>query len=71
MLSKAERKPLSKATISKPTLESLAEEVRKLKERLEDLEELINSSYWFRPKADVEKDQIDDDRKEEHPNQSN
>ena len=41
MLLKIERKPLSNATLEKPTLESLAVEVRRLQERLEDMEDLM------------------------------
>ena len=41
MLSKTEKKPMSDATLEKPTLESLAVEVRRLQERLEDMEDLM------------------------------
>jgi hypothetical protein len=34
-------KPMSDATLENPTLESLAAEVRQLKERLEDMEDLM------------------------------
>ncbi len=41
MLLKTERKPMSNAALEKPTLESLAAEVRHLRERLEDMEYLM------------------------------
>lgn len=41
MLSKIEKKPMSNAALEKPTLESLAVEVRRLQERLEDMEDLM------------------------------
>ena len=42
MLSKTEKKLMSDAaTTEKPTLESLAAEVRRLQERIEDMEDLI------------------------------
>lgn len=42
MLSKIEKTLMSKsATLEKPTLKSLASEVRQLKERLEDMEDLL------------------------------
>jgi hypothetical protein len=34
-------KPMSNETLEKPTLESLAVEVRRLQERLEDIEDLL------------------------------
>ncbi len=42
MLSKTERKPMNDVgTVGKPTLESLAAEVHRLQDRLEDLEDLM------------------------------
>ncbi len=41
MLSKTEKKPMSNAALEKPTLESLAVEVRRLQDRLEDMEDLM------------------------------
>jgi hypothetical protein len=41
MLSKTEKKPMGNAALEKPTLESLAVEVRRLDERLEDMEDLM------------------------------
>lgn len=42
MLSKIEKKLMSDAAITeKPTLESLAAEVRRLQERIEDMEDLM------------------------------
>lgn len=42
MLSKVEKTPMSNATaFEKPTLESLALEVRRLRDRVEDMEDLM------------------------------
>ena len=41
MVSKTEKKPMGNAALEKPTLESLAVEVRRLHERLEDMEDLM------------------------------
>jgi hypothetical protein len=42
MLCKIARKPMSNvATLKKPTLKSLAAEMRRLQERIEDMEDLI------------------------------
>jgi hypothetical protein len=69
MLSKIEKKPMSDATaLEKPTLESLAAEVRRLQERLEDMEDLMElraavernagkpGTSWEQVKADLEQD---------------
>ena len=41
MLSKIAEKLMSDAALEKPTLESLAAEVRRLQERIEDMEDLM------------------------------
>ena len=69
MLSKIGRKHMSNSTtLKKPTLESLAAEMRRLKERLEDIEDLIElrsavernagkpSVLWEKVKVELELD---------------
>lgn len=69
MLSKIESKPMSDAaTTDKPTLESLAAEMRRLQERIEDMEDLMElrgavernagrpGTPWEQVKAELELD---------------
>ncbi len=67
-LSKTEKKLMSNTALEKPTLESLAVEVRRLQERLEDMEDLMElraavernagkpGTPWEQVKAEIELD---------------